>query len=103
MTSIAEEEELGGEEEVGSTSSRVKLSGKSARKQAARGRKQKEGTDTQVKNPASGKSRGRNDRLPRSCMEGADLYVVRMAKKGLACAKPCWRWCLLPTHFFNLN
>lgn len=29
-------------------------------------------------------------RLPK--LNGADLYVVRTTKAGLACSKPCWRW-----------
>jgi hypothetical protein len=25
-------------------------------------------------------------------VKGADLYVVRITKNGMGCAKPCWRW-----------
>lgn len=34
--------------------------------------------------------RTRTARIPK--INGADLYVVRATKYGLACAKPCWRW-----------
>jgi len=36
------------------------------------------------------------DRSRYSKVNGADLYVVRITKKGMGCARPCWRcidWC----------
>jgi hypothetical protein len=38
------------------------------------------------------KKKSQKKELAWTGIAGADLYVVRVAKRGLGCAKPCWRW-----------
>jgi len=46
--------------------------------------------------PEPGADRSRDVRQRMRRANGADIYVVRVTKHGLGCAKPCWRciaWC----------
>ena len=63
------------------------------------GGERKDSTDGEISCCCSGgteSSKGRDLRRRDSKVNGADIYVARVTKKGLGSAKPCWRclhWC----------